>query len=133
MKYKSPKCDVPGCKNPGNYSSALNKETDKLMNFCQECTFIFRTQIQSAGCSNCRFGAHGAEHKQHLCTSYGDGDIKCCGKWQKLDKRDYYKTAIYNGKCVSVQHMNDGSYNIKFINGRNRFNVDESKLSNLVL
>ena len=43
--YKSPKCAVRGCKNPGNFSSALNKETDKLMNFCEPCTKEIRRLI----------------------------------------------------------------------------------------
>jgi hypothetical protein len=45
LKRKLPKCSVPGCKNPGTWSSALNKETDKLMDFCKPCTLKIRKLI----------------------------------------------------------------------------------------
>jgi hypothetical protein len=43
--YKPSRCSVPGCKNPGNFSSALNKKTDKLMDFCEPCTKEIRRLI----------------------------------------------------------------------------------------
>jgi hypothetical protein len=42
MTLRLPPCDVPRCKNQGNFSSALNKETNKLMNFCESCTKVIR-------------------------------------------------------------------------------------------
>ena len=40
MTFKVPRCSVPGCKNPGNFSSALvkNSSTGQLLDFCERCT-----------------------------------------------------------------------------------------------
>jgi len=89
MTFKGPKCCVPGCKNPGNFSSALVKDNStglkkgQLLDFCERCTKAIRKyksnekslalqRVTPRSCKSC---------KTKKCGRYGDGDIIPCGLW----------------------------------------------------